>query len=156
VPAAHAPPEPPPKRGLSFQQSTGAAAVPGWERHHPFGGDQTGFCTSELHSPPLLPQLRGLLTPFGKYFTTFKHSTCALSVPGQYSALQWIHLALQTAVPSHSTPQCRQPCHKQGTVRVWYGTLSLRCIPFEGPPWQNSHTQHAAHTTASSISWIPR
>jgi len=61
------------------------------------------------HSPPFLLRLQGLLTPFARSFASFNHSTCALSVPCLYFALQGIHLALQTAVPSNSTHGCRQP-----------------------------------------------
>ena len=62
----------------------------------------------QCHPPPCLPRLQGLLTLFAKSFASFNRSTCALSVPRRCAALQWIHLALQTAVPSHSTPGCSQ------------------------------------------------
>lgn len=56
------------------------------------------------HSPPVLQWLQVLLTLFSEFFASFDHSTCALSVPGRYASLQRIHVALQTAVPSRSTP----------------------------------------------------
>ena len=73
------------------------------------------------HSPLFLPQLQGLLTLFAKSFASFNRSTCALSVPCWYSALRWIHIALQTAVPSHSTPGCKQQRLQQPprTESVW-------------------------------------
>jgi len=40
-----------------------------------------------------LPWLQALLTLSHKYFSLFNRSTCALSVPCQYSGLQGIHLA---------------------------------------------------------------
>ena len=64
------------------------------------------------HSPLFLPRLQELLTLFTEFFASFHHCTCALSVPGRYTSLRWIHLALQTAVPSHST---------QGFDRQHYG-----------------------------------
>jgi len=57
-------------------------------------------------SPPSLLRLQGLLTLFTEFFASFDHSTCALSVPGLYASLRRIHVALRTAVPSHSTPGC--------------------------------------------------
>ena len=63
---------------------------------------------AQHHSPPFLPRLQGLLTLFAESFASFNHSTCALSVPWLYASLRGIHLALQTAVPSHSTPGCQR------------------------------------------------
>jgi len=57
----------------------------------------------QRHTPPFLQRLQGLLTLFAKSFASFNHSTCALSVPWWYCALQETHLALQTAVSNSST-----------------------------------------------------
>jgi len=69
-------------------------------------GEHTRISISQQqhHSPPFPQQLQGLLTLFTEFFASFDCSTCALSVPGLYASLPWIHMALQTAVPSHSTP----------------------------------------------------
>ena len=43
------------------------------------------------------------LTLFPKCFSSFDHSTCALSVSGQYLALEEIYLPLRAAFPNNST-----------------------------------------------------
>ena len=84
-------------------------------------------------TPPFLLRLQGLLTLFAEFFASFDHSTSALSVPGLYASLRWIHIALQTAVPSHSTRGCGQP-HPGGSqcTGLPYGTVSLFCGSIPG------------------------
>ena len=135
----------------SLQQS----CIGEWEAT--LGGPQAGFCTSsQLHSPPLLPQLQGLLTLFAKSFASFDHSTCALSVPGQYSALQWIHLALQTAVPSHSTPGSRQCCTQARQCSGGTGHSPSDVGHSRALPDTCQVTQQTTQSIAHSICWIPR
>ena len=43
------------------------------------------------------------LTLFSKFFASFAHATCSLSVSHQYLALEGIYLPLRAAVPSNST-----------------------------------------------------
>ncbi|KAF2206173.1 hypothetical protein CERZMDRAFT_17248, partial [Cercospora zeae-maydis SCOH1-5] len=43
------------------------------------------------------------LTLFPKYFSSFDHSTCALSVSGRYLALEEIYLPFRAAFPNNST-----------------------------------------------------
>ena len=43
------------------------------------------------------------LTLFPKCFSSFDHSTCALSVSGRYLALEEIYLPLRAAFPNNST-----------------------------------------------------
>ncbi|EMD91247.1 hypothetical protein COCC4DRAFT_67253 [Bipolaris maydis ATCC 48331] len=43
------------------------------------------------------------LTLFPKCFSSFDHSTCALSVSGQYLALEEIYLPFRAAFPNNST-----------------------------------------------------
>jgi len=69
-----------------------------------------GISSDEQHcTPPFLLRLQGLLTLFTEFFASFVHTTSALSVPGRYASLRWIHIALQTAVPSRSNRGCSQP-----------------------------------------------
>ena len=58
---------------------------------------------------------RHSLTLFSKFFASFPHGTCSLSVSRQYLALEGIYLPLRAAVPSNST------LRKNG-VRVLYIT----------------------------------
>jgi hypothetical protein len=44
-----------------------------------------------------------LLTLFSKCFSSFDHSTCALSVSGRYLALEDVYLPLRAAFPNYST-----------------------------------------------------
>jgi len=55
--------------------------------------------------PQVLPfqQFHVLLTLFPGYFSSFDHSTCALSVSGQYLALGEIYLPFRAAFPNYST-----------------------------------------------------
>ena len=46
---------------------------------------------------------RHSLTLFSKFFASFPHGTCSLSVSRQYLALEGIYLPLRAAVPSNST-----------------------------------------------------
>src|SRR6201990_2213427 len=43
------------------------------------------------------------LTLFSKCFSSFDHSTCALSVSGRYLALEGVYLPLRAAFPNYST-----------------------------------------------------
>ena len=43
------------------------------------------------------------LTLFSKCFSSFDHSTCALSVSGQYLALEGVYLPFRAAFPNYST-----------------------------------------------------
>ena len=48
---------------------------------------------------------RHSLTLFSKFFSSFLHSTCSLSVSRPYLALEGIYLLLRAAIPSNSTPR---------------------------------------------------
>jgi hypothetical protein len=93
----------------------------GPEAHHGRWDERGQTGEPQHHSPLFLLQLQGLLTLFAESFASFNRSTCALSVPCWYSALQGIHLALQTAVPSHSTPGCRQQRLQQPPTHSFVG-----------------------------------
>lgn len=69
---------------------------------------------------------RHFLTLFSKFFASFPHGTCSLSVSRQYLALEGIYLPIWAAVPSNST-------RRKHTVRT--KTLSQRrdCHPLWCP-----------------------
>ena len=48
-------------------------------------------------------QFQVLLTLFSKYFSSFPHGTCSLSVSHQYLALDGIYHPLRAAIPNNST-----------------------------------------------------
>jgi len=50
-------------------------------------------------------RFQGLLTLFPKFFSTFLHSTCLLSVSGKYLALGEIHLPICTVLSNSTTLQ---------------------------------------------------
>lgn len=51
----------------------------------------------------LFSNFRYFLTLFSKFFSSFDHSTCALSVSGRYLALEDVHLPFRAAFPNYST-----------------------------------------------------
>ena len=57
--------------------------------------------TSFIHFP--FNNFRYFLTLFSKFFSSFLHSTCSLSVSRQYLALEGIYLPIRTAVPNSPT-----------------------------------------------------
>ena len=65
---------------------------------------------------------RYFLTLFSKFFSSFPHGTCSLSVSHQYLALDGIYHPLRAAIPSNSTrwkPAVRyQPLGIDGTVTL--------------------------------------
>ena len=50
---------------------------------------------------------RHSLTLFSKFFASFPHGTCSLSVMSQYLALEGIYLPIKAAIPSNPTLQGR-------------------------------------------------
>jgi hypothetical protein len=58
------------------------------------------------------------LTLFPKYFSSFDHSTCALSVSGRYLALEEIYLPFRAAFPNNST---RRRSYVEGASRPHTG-----------------------------------
>ncbi len=57
------------------------------------------------HCLPTVPfqQFQVLLTLFSKFFSSFPHGTCSLSVSHQYLALDGIYHPLRAAIPNNST-----------------------------------------------------
>ena len=56
------------------------------------------------------------LTLFPKCFSSFDHSTCALSVSGQYLALEGIYLPFRAAFPNYST-------RRRSFTQVWHPSI---------------------------------
>ena len=54
-----------------------------------------------------LNNFKHFLTLFSKFFASFPHGTCSLSVMSQYLALDGIYHPLQAAIPSNPTRQGR-------------------------------------------------
>ena len=69
------------------------------------------------------------LTLFPKCFSSFDHSTCALSVSGQYLALEEIYLPFRAAFPNNSTR--RRGFTRRGHATP-YGILTLCDVLFQG------------------------
>ena len=69
------------------------------------------------------------LTLFPKCFSSFDHSTCALSVSGRYLALEEIYLPFRAAFPNNST---RRRSYVWGARPVAYGILTLYDALFQG------------------------
>ena len=57
------------------------------------------------------------LTLFSKFFASFPHGTCSLSVMSQYLALDGIYHPLQAAIPSNPTLQGRIVRPRADTVQ---------------------------------------
>jgi hypothetical protein len=77
------------------------------------------------------------LTLFSKCFSSFDHSTCALSVSGQYLALDGIYHPLRAAFPNNST---RRRGLTRSAKSAGYGTLTLCGILFQGT-WTDSPSE---------------
>ncbi len=69
------------------------------------------------------------LTLFPKCFSSFDHSTCALSVSGQYLALEEIYLPFRAAFPNNST---RRRGFTRRKLATTYGILTLCDVLFQG------------------------
>ena len=64
------------------------------------------------------------LTLFSKFFSSFPHGTCSLSVSCHYLALDGIYHPFRTALPSNSTRweaivRCVSPSHERGFHPPW-------------------------------------
>ena len=73
------------------------------------------------------------LTLFPGCFSSFDHSTCALSVSGRYLALEGIYLPLWAALPSYPTRRgTRPPAAVRTRGARPHGALTLCGAPFQG------------------------
>ena len=70
-------------------------------------------------------------TFFSKFFSSFPHGTCSLSVSSKYLALRGIYLALCTAVPSNttlSTGTVTGVSQRRNGAIILYGPLSQQRV----------------------------
>ncbi len=95
------------------------------------------------------------LTLFPKCFSSFDHSTCALSVSSRYLALEEIYLPLRAAFPNNST---RRKSPTRGGRTAADGTLTLSDAPFQGtwagaPPGASSANYNSGPGRARFQIW---
>jgi len=69
-----------------------------------------------------LSNFRYFLTLFPKFFSSFPHGTCSLSVSGGYLALEEAYLPISAAIPNNAT---RRNAAVRGELRGLYGVLTL-------------------------------
>ena len=86
----------------------------------------TGASSSRQRLPP--QQFQVLLTLFSKFFSSFPHGTCSLSVLGQYLVLGGTYHPLRAAFPNNPTLRKRLV---QLPDRCAYGALTLSDGPFQ-------------------------
>src|SRR3954466_11434126 len=78
-------------------------------------------------------QFHVLFDSLSKVLSSFDHSTCALSVSGQYLALEEIYLPFRAAFPNNST---RRRGFTWRTPLAKDGVLTLSDMPFQAlRPW---------------------
>ena len=86
-----------------------------------------------------LSNFRHSLTLFSKFFSSFLHSTCSLSVSHPYLALDGIYHRLRAAIPNNPTPRTRLVKRHHRTD----GALTLFGTPFQGT-WARLATEDAS------------
>ena len=96
------------------------------KRNEKYDCSDTGF----LRFP--FSNFRYSLTLFSKFFASFPHGTCALSVSHPYLALDGIYHPLRAALPSNSTHVIYLLCKTNA-----YGSLTLYAALFQGT-WRSS------------------
>jgi hypothetical protein len=75
-----------------------------------------------------LSNFKYCLTLFSKFFSSFPHGTCSLSVSRQYLALDETYHPFRAAIPNNST---RRTCVVRGELQVIYGILTLSDALFQ-------------------------
>ena len=82
----------------------------------------------------LFSNFRYSLTLFSKFFSSFPHGTCTLSVSHQYLALDGIYHPLRAAIPNNST-------RRHGLDGQDNGSITLSAVLFQGtwPGTMNAH-----------------
>ena len=93
----------------------------------------------------LFSNFRYSLTLFSKFFASFPHGTCTLSVSHQYLAFDGIYHPLRAAIPNNST----QLCSLTATVKREYHPL---CCPV---PRDFDHHKWCKHTTILRFEHFP-
>ena len=74
-------------------------------------------------------QFQRLFTLFSKFFSSFHHCTCSLSVSEQYLALAERHLPISSAFPNWAT---LASIYSSALVRSLYGSVTLCSVLFHG------------------------
>ena len=69
-----------------------------------------------------LNNFKYFLTLFSKFFSSFPHGTCSLSVSRQYLALDETYHPFRAAIPNNST---RWTCVVRGELQIADGILTL-------------------------------
>ena len=72
-----------------------------------------------------LNNFKYFLTLFSKFFPSFPHGTCSLSVSRQYLALEEVYLPIWAALPSNPTRWCKivkheVPGQRRGSNPLWH------------------------------------
>ena len=88
------------------------------------------------------------LTLFPKCFSSFDHSTCALSVSGRYLALEDMYLPLKAAFPNNSTRR-RRFAGRRPPARD-------RALTFCGVPFQGTRRGARRRSILSKLQLEPR
>ena len=83
--------------------------------------------TNSFFSTASLTTISSLLTLFSKFFSSFLHSTCLLSVSHQYLALGEVYLPFWAAVPNN--PTLRNTPYSASNAR--HGVVTLYDVPFQ-------------------------
>jgi len=88
------------------------------------------------------------LTLFSKCFSSFDHSTCALSVSGQYLALEDIYLPFRAAFPNYST-------RRRNFTEIWHPTRRgshplWRPVPGR---YMSSKAKYWPETDSAQVEW---
>ena len=91
--------------------------LPSWDRRNIIKNNTTFLCFP-------FSNFRYSLTLFSKFFASFPHGTCSLSVSRQYLALDEIYHPFCTALPSNATLRSRlveeqHPGHRRDSHPLW-------------------------------------
>jgi hypothetical protein len=73
---------------------------------------------------------RYYLTLFSKFFSSFPHGTCSLSVSHKYLALDGIYHLLWAVLPNNSTP--KEHTFRQTQYWIQNGSITLYATLFQG------------------------
>ena len=98
-------PRSPPRRARLHLPPSSRGANPRWLAPHAFktpaGAFLLGRTVTAKHFP--LDNFRHYFTLFPKFFSSFPHGTCSLSVSRQYLALEGVYLPIRIAFPNNPT-----------------------------------------------------
>ena len=132
-------------------------------RHHTLRTHSTGFNTqshasvarqqlniasgiTSFHRLPL-SNFRYFLTLFSKFFSSFAHATCSLSVFRQYLALDEVYHPFRAAIPNNPTLWLSIV---RGELRVKDGIITLY-----DPLFQGSYTRVTTDTSSLDYNSMP-